>query len=320
MKFRIILISLFIINLPLGLSSNNTSEFSTNTPIAEIPEKIKKFETELFNFDTEKERLQKLIVQYKKALNYVKREFTDLACAMYYLCNHAKYGINLSYEVSSVLSMITLNNAILFLSGEQNNIVNEIQNLQNTKQNITDTYQKLKNQIALLQKEYEARTKEKKGTNSKETHSLLYSKIKSIDELIHELEAEEYVGFLKNHINKLPQNKSLRFSHPCFGEKKIKGTRVQFITKPAAKVFAPESGVVLFFGKVDEDQILILQHDKKHKTILYGIANAFVKVGTYVHRNQIIGEMYDSIHNKIALEVQILQNGTEVNSGSFFKN
>ena len=57
---------------------NNTSEFSTNTPIAEIPEKIKKFETELFNFDTEKERLQKLIVQYKKALNYVKREFTDL--------------------------------------------------------------------------------------------------------------------------------------------------------------------------------------------------------------------------------------------------
>lgn len=323
MKFRIAFISLLIISLTQNLSSDDQPYSARSEKISghKIPDRIKKIESELFSLDTEIEKLHKLISQYQKALSYVKNEFSELSCAMYYLCNHAKYGINLSYDVSSVLSMISLKNAITFLSSEQNDLLKEIQTLEHSKRVISDTYQKLKHQIEILQKEYETNTlKEKTDELSRRKHELICDKIKSIDELIHELEAEEYVGFLKAPMAKLKQNRVLNFSNPCFGEKKSKGNRVQFITKPAAKVFAPESGIVLFFGSIEDDQILILQHDQKHKIILYGIANSFVKVGSYVHRNQIIGEMYDSTQNKIALEVQLLLNGTEANTIHFFKN
>jgi len=195
MKFRVTFISVLIIWFTQNLSSEN-QQYNTPTEkisVHKIPDRIRKIESELFGLDEEIEKLHKLISQYKKALSYVKNEFSDLSCAMYYLCNHAKYGINLSYDVSSVLSMIILKNAITFLSKEQKDILKEIQNLEHSKITISDTYQKLKNQITVLQKEYESHSpREKTDKTSREKHELICSKIKSIDELLHELEAEEF--------------------------------------------------------------------------------------------------------------------------------
>ena len=217
--------------------------------------------------------------------------------------------------------MVALNHAILNLCNEQNTTLSKIKKLQKVQKNLIEQSTQLKQEIIKLQKEYELSEKNKKPTKTKkQTQELIFSKISSIDELLHELEAEEYVGFLKSPITKLQNNKVLRFSNPCFGEKKSHGRRVQFITKPASKIFAPESGIVLFFGTINDEKILVLQHSQKCKTIFFGIANTFVSVGDYFYKNQIIGELYDSVQPKVVLEVQVIENGSEVNSSQFFKN
>ena len=320
MKLKLFTLAEIIIISTLKLSSDNIHITKSNDQQT-ISNKIKDLESKLFQFDTDITTLKKSIKSYKSDLNKAKIKFSDVCYTMYYICNHIKYGINLSYEVSSVLSMVALNNAILNLCNEQNCTLSKIKKLQEVQKSIIEQSKKLKNNITALQKEYELSAKNENPTKiKKQEQELIFSKISSIDELLHELEAEEYVGFLKTPIAKLQSNKILKFSNPCFGEKRSRGNRVQFITKPASKIFAPESGIVLFFGTIDDEKILVLQHSQKCKTIFFGIANAFVAVGDYVYKNQIIGELYDSVQSKIALEVQVLENGSEVNSSLFFKN
>ena len=296
----------------------------------EISRAIVFCEENLYMLNTKLSELRRLIDAYVFNLNNEKSKMSKIISSIYYIERCIKFGFDMSRN-NYVQQIIIFKSIVEKLRHANDSVMAKIDDLKKIGHEINENVKELKEKNnylikmrdELLETVSNAKNFSDFSNKSDELKRIqnIATKVDSISDLLSELEAEEYVGFLKNSLNLLNQNKSFKFSYPKVCSRKIDSERkcIIFHSKPACKIFSPECGIVIFCGKMDGQNIIIIKNSPKFKIIISGIAIAKVSIGDYVHQNQEIALLPDSINDEVEFSMQIIEDGMPADPIKYFK-
>lgn len=298
------------------------SKVNHHMNLKDVVNSIRKYDENIETLECDLSELKSILLKYITIYQNKNILLTDSLAKIFYILRYIKYGIPVK-EKNYIRYMILLKSILKHYQLQYKLILDRINSLKNLKTKII-------NKINSIKKNYDLLNVKVKKLTLKSNKNFLSDKLLKIHnmnqnifnmkDLINELEAEEYVGALKNIITKHHIfNNKLKFTYPCrYIDKKINNELIVFSTKSASKIFASEDGIVIFLGKLQGKNIIVIRHDKSLKSIISGDIVSFMNVGDIVHKNQKIGQVSDSVNDLNFIEFKIIKDGKLDNPCKYF--
>lgn len=302
----------FVTKIEQHLNSTNFNESDKNKNLKNMINDVRKYDENIEILENDVLELRVIILEYLAKYKKTNVMLSDCVSNMFYISRCIMYSVP-TEKGSYIKDLIILKSILKYFQKECKIILEKIKFLKTLRIKILNKIRDIKKNYDLLSKKiYKFNlNSNKKLIDDKLSRVKNISKnIFNITDLINELDVEEYIGDLKKVSGFDTFKNKLDFVCPCkYVKKNFTDEAILFYVKPISKIFAPEDGIVIFNGKLQNKNILIIKHNKTLKSVISGDIVNCVNVGDKVIKNQKIAEMNDSVHDISCLELKILKDG-----------